>query len=410
MKKKVWIINQYASPVGESTRQIKLSKFLTEQGYDVTVICGSKVHNQDKNLIQGKEKYRFVEFEGVNFLVVKSDNYATNGLKRILATLKFQKNVLKVAKKLDKPDVVISDFGGLFGNKFLKFKTKYNAKFILEILDLWPETFVDLQYLKRNSVITKILYKMEYKTYIKADKVIFSFEGGKDYIVEKKWDLGSGGKVDTDKVFYLNNGIDLDEVLFRRKNSVLEDADLTMQDFKAVYLGSIREANNVKAIVAGAEKLKEQKVGNIKILVYGDGDKKEELEKYCLEKELDNIKFKGRLPIIYAPYVLNQCDVNIFNFEKIPLIRFGISPNKLFMYFASEKPVLSTISPNYDIVKKRDCGLVVDNSGADIAAGLMQIMSMGKDRYNTFCENCKQVAKEFDYKELIKVLVNCIEH
>ena len=36
--------------------------------------------------------------------------------------------------------------------------------------------------------------------YQKADEIVFSMEGGKDYIIEKGWDLESGGKIDLKKV------------------------------------------------------------------------------------------------------------------------------------------------------------------------------------------------------------------
>lgn len=412
MNKKIWIINQYAVPVGESTRQIKLSKFLKQKGYDVTIVCGSKIHNTDKNLITNNEKYRFVEFQGARFLVIKSMDYVSNGVKRILASIKFQHDVMKYLKSADKPDIVISDFAGLFGNRFLKLKTKYKALFILDILDLWPETFVDFGYIKTKGItapIAKILYAMEHKAYRIADYVIFSFEGGADYIKEKGWDTESGGDVDLKKIRYLNNGIDLDEVREERINNYYEDSDLDSDLFKAIYLGSIREANNVKAIVKGAEKLKEEGLQKIKILIYGDGNKREELENYCKEHNLDNIVFKGRLPIHYAPNVLHRGDVNIFNFEKVPLIRFGISPNKLFMYFASEKPILSTISPNYDLVKNENCGIVIDNDADSIANGLKLFASMPKEEYRVYCENAKRVAEKFDYKKLIDIITEMID-
>lgn len=396
--KKIWIINQYAVPNEISKRQLKMSKFLTEHGYDVTIVCGSKVHGTDKNLIQDDRKYIQTEFDGAHFIVVKSMDYAGNGIKRILASIKFERDVMKMAKKMPKPDIVISDFVGLFGNAFLKFKTKYGAKFITDVLDLWPESFVDMGYIGRNNPITKVLYAMEHKAYRLADYCIFSFEGGKDYIVEKGWDKD----VDLSKVKYLNNGIDLEEVLRQREEYVYEDADLDSDKLKAVYLGSIRQANNVQAIVDGAEALKIRGIEDVDILVYGDGDKREELEKQCAEKGLTNIKFKGRLDIKYAPNVLNRGDLCLFNFEDAPLLRFGCSPNKLFMYFAAEKPVLSTVRPNYDLVEGRECGIVVNNDGESIADGLERIKNLSKEEYEQCCRNSGLVAKEFDYKQLVE--------
>jgi hypothetical protein len=43
-------------------------------------------------------------------------------------------------------------------------------------------------------------------------------EGGKDYIKEKKWDIEQGGKIDINKVYYINNGVDLQDFDSNRIN------------------------------------------------------------------------------------------------------------------------------------------------------------------------------------------------
>lgn len=402
--KRVWIIDQYASWRSIATRQIKFCNILQSYGYDVTVICGSFVHKSNRDLLAKNEKFRYMEIEGAKYLVVKSKAYEGNGLGRILASLKFQKDVMKVTKKMPKPDIVISDYVGLFGNKFLKFKTKYGAKLITDVLDLWPETFVDMGYIKRKSLIAKILYKMEHKAYSVADYCMFSFEGGADYFIEKGWDTGHGGDLNVDKVLYINNGVDLEEYNMLQKENILEDADLDCNKFKAVYLGSISEANNASLLVDTAIELNKTD-DDIVILVYGDGSQREELERLCKQHELKNIKFKGRLDIKYAPNVLSRGDLNLFNFADIALLRFGCSPNKLFMYLASGKPVLSSVKPNYDIVAGKQCGIVTGNNAKAFAEGIVKFKNMEKQDYLQYCERCKDIAKQFDYRYMIETVL-----
>ncbi len=399
-QKVVWIIDQYASWRSIATRQIKFCNILKEYGYDATIICGSFVHKIGNDLLNNHEKFRFMEIEGANFLVIKSKKYKGNGIGRILATLKFQKDVLKVTKKMRKPDIVISDYVGLFGNRFLKYKTKYGAQFITDVLDLWPETFIDMGVLKRNSIIAKILYRLERKAYRIADYCMFSFEGGADYFIEKKWDTQSGGDLDVAKVLYINNGVDLCEYNYNKQNVVLEDEDLDSEKFKAVYLGSISDANNVKLIVDAAKILKDR--NDIIFLIYGDGSRREELERCCKDMGLENIKFKGRLDIKYAPNVLSRGNLNLFNFTNMPLLRFGCSPNKLFMYLASGKPILSSVSPKYDIVSDRECGIVVENDAKAYADGIVRFSMMCEDEYNQYCKNCETTAMCFDYKYMLE--------
>ena len=48
------------------------------------------------------------------------------------------------------------------------------------------------------------------------------------------------------KIFYINNGVDLEEFEYDRQNYQVNDEDLENNEiFKIVYAGSIRDVNNV---------------------------------------------------------------------------------------------------------------------------------------------------------------------
>lgn len=407
-KKTIWIANEYNPPGQRRSRQTVLAQRLEERGYRVYVIAGSKVHGADKNLLNRTEKYKHVSFDGADFIIINVPNYSRN-YQRVCASLIFQYRLWNWRKDLPKPDIIVSDFAGLFGNVFLKWKKRYGTKVIYDILDLWPEAFVDVGFIKNGGLLAKLLYALEHKTYREADGVVFSFEGGKDYIVEKGWDTGSGGDVALNKVGYLNNGVDLETVDQQRDTLILQDADLDTDKFKVVYLGSIRRANDLDIVVEAAKELAGRGETDIVLLVYGDGDLRPVLEEKARAYGLTNIKIKGRLPVEYAPNMLSRCDVCLFNFMNVPVARFGLSPNKLFMYFASGKPVLSTIKPKYDLVSGRGCGIVVDNSPEALANGIIRFSKMSKEEYAGYAKNCRLVAKEFDYRNLVNVLLNMIE-
>lgn len=409
MKQKIiWLVNQYAVPVQKRTRQIVLSQHLEKQGYRVYILCGSKIHGTDDNLIRDKHAYKKIKFDGARFIVIRISDYRSQ-IKRVLVSVQFQKRIWELRNQLPKPDVIVSDFAGLFGNVFLKWKKKYGTRVIYDVLDLWPEDFLDVGFLKKDSILAKILFNMEHRAYREADNLIFSMDGGRDYVKEKGWDTGSGGDVELNKIGALNNGVDLETVDRNREEFVVRDTDLESKKFKAVYLGSIRRANNVDLIVEAAKILQQQGIENIIILVYGDGDYRESLENKAIRLKLSNIMFKGKLDVEYAPYVLSHCDLNLFNFMNVPICRFGLSPNKLFMYFASGRPVLSMVRPRYELVESRECGIVTDNSPQAVAEEIVRFSRMDKEKYEKYCKNCRLVAEEYDYRNLVEVLISQIE-
>jgi glycosyltransferase involved in cell wall biosynthesis len=235
-------------------------------------------------------------------------------------------------------------------------------------------------------------------------------KGGRDYIIEKGWDKENGGPVDINKVYHINNGVDLEVFNYNKEHYQLIDKDLDNPDtFKVVYTGSIRLVNNVKSIVDAAVEIKKLGVKNVKFLIYGDGNDKIPLEKYCKQNDIDNVVFKGFVDKRNIPYILSKSDINIFHFEQNKIKKYGASLNKMFEYFASGKPTLSDCEFGYDLIKAYQCGIVIDNANAeDIAKEIIALTRMSPNEYSKLCINSLRAAKDYDFKNLTNNLVHLI--
>lgn len=408
MGKVIWIVNEYNGPDGIRTRQTVLSQHLEEHGYEVYLICGSSDNKGGNNIIKNGKSLEYVESDGAKYYVINTPDYRRS-YERVLVAILFQYKVWMLRNQLPKPDVIVSDFAGLFGNVFLKWKKKYGTKIIYDILDLWPEGFVEMGYLPKQSPITKTLYRMEHRSYREADGIIFSMQGGRDYIIDKGWSKSNGGDVDTSNIGYLNNGVDLETVDKQKDIFVLQDADLDKDLFKVVYLGSISSMNGLDVLVETAKVLQDRGDNHILFLVYGYGNQEDSLKEMAAELNLNNIIFKGRLDKKYAMNLLTRSNLNIFTFRDSPLWKYGISPNKLFMYFASGKPVLSMIKPNYDLVEEKRAGISVENNPEIVADTIELFSKMDRNEYEEYCHNSRAAAVEYDYKNLVQILIDKIE-
>lgn len=407
-KKIIWIVNEYNAPDAVKSRQTNLCRLLNKNGYDAYIISGSSLNKSGGNRINGHEKFRYIETNEAKGYIIRTSSYKKS-YERVLVALQFQYRLWKYRSQLPKPDVIVSDFAGIFGNIFLKWKKKYGTKIIYDILDLWPEGFVEMGYLKKASLITKFLYIMEHKSYREADGVIFSFQGGRDYLIDKGWSSEVGGDVDTSHIGYLNNGVDLEDVDKQKVKYVLDDSDLETDKYKIVYLGSISAFNGLDVLVETAKELQERAIKDVVILVYGYGNQESFLKNLAADYGLSNIIFKGKLDKQYAMSLLTRSDVNVFTFANTGLLKYGVSPNKLFMYFASGKPVLSMIRPAYDLVEGKNAGISVDNDPKIVADAIIRFRNMSKDEYQSYCRNARSIAEEYDYKNLVKVLIEKIE-
>ncbi|SUY45808.1 WblI protein [Clostridium putrefaciens] len=408
--KNVWIINHYSMPPQYETRVRNniMAKYLIKKGYKVKIFAASTIHNTDINLINDKKKlYIQKTYDELDFVHIKTSNYSGNGISRIINMLQFPLRLLKVSKRIgEKPDVVICDLEAIFAWSPYLVAKKFKSKFILEVRDLWPESIVVYKNMSKCNPIIRILYKIEKWIYKRSDKLIFSMEGGKDYIINKGWDKD----IDMSKIHYINNGVDLEQFNYNKKNHITKDVHLDNEDtFKVVYAGSIRQANNVKKIVDVADTIKKNGNTNIRFLIYGDGSDKEVLEKYCMENDIDNIVFKGQLEKDKIPYILSKCDLNIMHFSQSSLKKYGSSMNKMFDYLASGKPSISDCEFGYDIFNKYQGGISLDNANSEVLAeNIIKFYNMSKEEYNTYCDNALKAAEDFDFKILTDKLEKVI--
>ncbi len=412
MKKKIWLINQYAMPPQYEMRiqTLKRAYYLQQLGHDVTIISGSYLHNTDINLISENKKFIKVNYEGINFVHFKTPSYKGNGIKRIWSSIWFPLSIILFSNPLDKPDVIAQIATVPFGNLLFFYAKKIKAKYIVDVVDLWPESFVAFGLMSKNNVLVKLAYRAERWLYKKADAVIFSMEGGRDYIIEKKWNKENKGPIDLNKVHYINNGVDLTDFNFNKTNYLIKDSDLEdTSNFKVIYLGSIRLVNNVMQLILAAELLKDHP--SIKFLIYGDGDERPKLEQYCKEHKLSNIIFKEKfVELKYVPYILSNSSLNLLNYKPSSIFRFGGSQSKSFQYMASGRPICSNVKMAYCPISKYNLGVSADfNSPQEYAEAILQIANLPKNEYQNICENNKKAAELYDYKRLTGIFNKIIQ-
>lgn len=392
-------------------RHYWFSKYLLENEYEPIIFCASTLHNSDKNLLSRNEKYTIDEVEKIKFVFVKAADYLSNGISRIKNMISFFINLFTVTMAIGdsqgKPDIIIaSSVHPLTCVAGIVISKKYKVPCIVEIRDLWPESFVAYGFVSKKNPLLKLLYLGEKWIYKKADKLIFTMEGGREYLIEKRWDIAHGGPIDLDKVYHINNGVDLDTFNYNKENYQFCDPDLDdSSTYKVVYSGSIRTANNVQIIVDAAKEIRNRGYKDIKIIVYGNGDKLEDLKRYAFDNHIDNIVFKGRVEKVYIPFILSKCNLNLLDLAQNEIFRFGISPNKLFDYFASGKPTLSLLHYK-DLVEKYQCGATIKSLDiAAIADCIIDVYNMSGEQLRQIADNSVQASKRYDFRELTSELI-----
>lgn len=404
--KEVWFVSHYSMPPQYEMR-IKTqmyAHYLQKKGIKCTIFSASTIHNTDINLIENNEKYIEKYYGDLRFIHINCRQYKGNGISRIFNMLQFANNFRKIAKNFRLPDIVVADANCTNYEPIYRFCKENKIPILIDMRDLWPMSIVEYYKFSNKNPIIQYLYHRERIMYRKVNGVIFSMEGGKDYIQDKGW-----GELELNKFHYINNGVKLDEFYREIEKYNFSDPDLDDNStFKVVYAGSIRTANNLSSVVYAAEKIKNH--NEIKVLLYGDGDDRVTLEKYCEEHKIANVIFKGQVEKKYIPYILSKCNLCILNYKKAKTLKYGGSQNKLFEYLAAGCPVLLTVDMNYNVVTKNKCGISLDEPSPEkIAKAILEFSQKDKQELAKMGEIAKEVAAEYDFKILSERLLKIME-
>lgn len=404
---RIWLINHYAVPEKyyPLIRTTNFAKYLMRMGHDVTIFAASSVHNSTVNLIQDGALFREEWVNDIHYVYVRCSSYSGNGIGRICNMFEFAFRLESVCTNFPKPDAVLASSATPLACKAgLKIAKKNKVKAVAEVVDLWPESFVAYGFVNKSNPMLFPMYLYEKKMYEYADAIIFSFEGAYDYIEERGW----AHDIPREKVHYINNGVDLEVFDYNKEHHQIDDDDLNNGEiFKVVYTGSVRRVNNLGKLLDVAKMIKNPK---IRFLIWGKGDEKSLLEERLAKEGIRNVVFKGYVEKKYIPYITSCADLNLAHGKNSALLRFGMSPNKMFDYMAAGKPIFTDFSGNYNPTVHSGAGMDIENPTVEnIAKAIDDFANMAAETYGKYCRNARKGAEQYDFKNLTKKLLEIME-
>ena len=406
---KIWIMNHYAGGMyfDKGWRHYQFAKYLKNRGHEPVVFCANSGHGNGEVYFDPLALFheKMAEEIRVPFVFVKARPYRDNGSTRIWNMADFYRNVMTGAKlyaaKRGRPDLILaSSVHPLTLVAGIRLAAHFRVRCICEVRDLWPESIVACSgRWKQDSPLIKMLYQGEKWIYQHADALIFTMEGGMQYIRERKWDTGNGGKICRDRVYHINNGVSLAEFEADVQKYPWKDPDLLDQgSFKVVYTGSIRHVNQLGIILDSARLIQNR---DIRFLIWGDGDEAQALKQRVKAEQIQNVVLKGRVDKEYIPYITRHADINLIHWAASPLLKYGVSFNKLPEYLAAGRPVFSTVRPGYSLLRRHECGCEAKAFRPDIIAeGIRHMYGLSAQQREKMSANARKAAERYDFDVL----------
>jgi glycosyltransferase involved in cell wall biosynthesis len=143
----------------------------------------------------------------------------------------------------------------------------------------------------------------------------------------------------------------------------------------------------------------------------GAGKEKSALEELVRTKNLDNILFLEPIPKVEIQSMLSKFDACYIGLTNDPLFQFGVSPNKLFDYLYSGRPIIYGIdSGEYKPVLEAGAGLQIPAQDPEkLAQAVMKLYQMTPGDRRQMGENGREAAlANYEYGKLAEKLTEVL--
>jgi glycosyltransferase involved in cell wall biosynthesis len=242
---------------------------------------------------------------------------------------RFRWDATAIAEQFGKPDLIIASTPHLFFvSAAQRVAERFNAKFWVEVRDLWPESIVALGLAPAGHPLMKVIGWKERQAYRVADRVICLLAGAEAHMTSRG--LPSG------RFVWVPNGVSDQEIHSalvpqNMAHPIIEWINRIREQGKRVvlYAGAMGPPNAMEVVVDAASTLGTTNP-EIHFVLIGSGISRAQLEQRAAN--LPNVEFQNEVerPVVHG--ILRASDCAVVSFHKNALYHHGISPNKLFDY------------------------------------------------------------------------------
>lgn len=396
---KILIISQYFWP--ENFRVNELAEELTKLGHKLTILTGYP--NYPKGEIYkefGKNKLNFKNFKGAEIIRVPILPRKKDKLNLLLNYFSFLSNSIFLGyfklrgKNFDAiityqlSPVTVGITSAFFS--FIK-----NCPNILWILDLWPDTLVALNILKRKWQI-KILKILVNWIYSRCDIILAQ---SKSILKE----VNNYSSIKKNNYYFPSWGES--DLFFKSKAPAPEVKSKNI--FTIMFAGNIGEAQDFPNIIKAVKHLSLRNIDSFRLVIIGEGSKKEWLKKEIKRLDIEKyFEIHKSYPFKRMGSFFQHADILLVSLLNKKVFNMTI-PGKVQFYLSSGIPIIGMIcGEGAKVIRESKAGFVCDSgdylSLSKIIEEILQVDK--KDLQNIGLNGKKYADKEFSKTRLINKL------
>ena len=350
---KIWLLrSNEIMPINGNNRFMRMGmladELVKDSSNDVTWFCSSFDH------------YKKVQYFNENTTVDVSSNlhlkfiyakgYKTNiSLRRAINHWLTARRLRKAMKNSPKPDIIVVSLPTIeFSYEACRYGEKNNVPVIVDVRDLWPDSFKqNLQGFLRLAA-TPYIKTMDRKAKYTLSHC-YKITSITDLMLDWGLNKANRRKTKLDRAFYIGY----------RKDKIKEDIDvkdIMGNTFNLGFFATINNQFNYELICELGKALENE---NVSIIICGDGPKFKYFEEAC--RDIKSIKLLGWCESDKLRVILRKCDIGFAPYNDTFDFQRSVS-NKFCEYLSCGLPIVITSSGYMkEIIDKNKVGISSSN-------------------------------------------------
>jgi glycosyltransferase involved in cell wall biosynthesis len=350
----ILLVNHYAGTpaLGMEYRPYYLAREWVRLGHRVMIVAAAQSHYRAHQPLPGDEMV-----DGIHYRWLPTPAYTGNGWARMRNVWSFLSQLWVQAPALAadfRPGVVISSSTYPMDTWVARRIAQLaGARLVHEVHDLWPLSPVELSGMSPWHPFALICQSAEDAAYRHSDAVVSMLPKVHAHMASRGLDLK--------KLAIVPNGISPEEWM------------APPEPLRSDVEQAIDAARRAGAVIVGY-------AGSM-------GHERERLAARIADEGLAQVTLLPPIPKAQVPAFLAAIDIAYLGWQRQPLYRFGIAPNKLMDYMMAARPVLHSVEAGNDPVAEAGCGLtVVPEAPEEVAHGLRQLAALSPRERRQFGE------------------------
>ena len=345
-------------------QQNHLMERLSLKGHEIRVIDYEilwKTHGKKELLSKREINNVWRVYKGANITLIRPPLIKIPHLDYISLVFSRKREINKQIREFN-PDVIVG-FQILTPYIAMKAAKKNNIPFIY----YWTDVYHTQIPFKPYQPIGKYIEK---KILRNSDKVIVINEKLKEFVVK----MGSDPK----KTHVEKAGMDFNRFNLEIDGSwIREKYGIKKEDFVLFFVGWLYDFGGLKEVAIRLSEVLD-KNPNIKLLIVGEGDAYNDLQKIQKEYHLDNnMILTGKQPYEKVPDFISAADICLLPAYPTEKMMQEIVPIKTYEYMAMKKPVIATKLPGVMKEFGEDHGVIYVEKPEDTLDKAIELIENG---------------------------------